>query len=48
MTFIYFKGATRYELQIGKFWFTWCHLYGGSWKHWWQLDRFSFGIENDD
>jgi hypothetical protein len=29
---IYFKGATMYELQIGRLYGGWCHLSGDHWK----------------
>jgi hypothetical protein len=45
--FLYGKSATGYDMQIGPFYGSWCNLYGGHWKHWWQPSRFSFGYDPD-
>ena len=47
MTFVYFKGATAYELQIGRLYVKVVHLMGGGWK-WHSTNRISFGWETDD
>lgn len=36
------KSPTRYELQIWRFGVGWVYLYGGGWRHWWQLSRWQF------
>ena len=41
------RSATGYDFQIGKFYGSWCNLYGGYWKHWWQPSRFHFNIDRE-
>ena len=47
MTIIAFKGATSYELQIGKFYVKFCYLMGGNWKWYTFFNRFIFGIDKE-
>lgn len=47
MTFIAFKGATSYELQIGVFWIKFCFLMGGHWKWHTFFSRFKLGIDKE-
>jgi hypothetical protein len=45
------KGATMYELQIGRFGLTWCYLWGGHWKLWSRDNRLRvqwYEAENGD
>ncbi len=39
------RGCAAYEWQIGRIYGRVVHLYGGHWKHWWQLDRWSIHWE---
>lgn len=44
MTMVFFRGATAYEMQIGRLWARWIHVSGRHWKiKPWR--RFSAGIE---
>ncbi len=40
------KGATSYDLQIGKYWVSWCFLKGGNWKSYFQFSRWKLTITN--
>lgn len=44
MTMVFFRGATAYEMQIGRVWSRCTHLSGAYWKRKpWR--RFSCGID---
>lgn len=43
-----FRGATCYEMQIGPFVVSYCYLYGGHWKRWWQPSRWRFKYFKDN
>lgn len=47
MTFVMFKGATAYDVQIGRLWAKFVHLRGGGWKCARICDRIKIGWERE-
>lgn len=47
MTFVAFKGATAYEVQIGRLWAKFVHLRGGGWDGAKPRERISIGWDRE-
>lgn len=47
MTFVSFKGATAYEVQIGRLWVKFTHLRGGGWDGTKLRERISAGWDRE-
>lgn len=48
MTFTWHRGATAYELQVGRLWFRFVHLRGEYWQGLRFYRRFEFRITDKE